>query len=241
MERNTQLAQFFKDNRISSEMSINERSFQIFGDEKFLASDEGRTLLRKNGLSQGFLKVYPTPEPFIFYCVANDSKNVLIIENKDTWYTMRRILKEGGNILGMDIGVLIYGEGRKIQSSLAYAKEADVREKFEGKNFYYFGDIDSSGLDILSKLKEKYPEFFIKPFEPGYRFLFRQRGKKRAKTVKPILFPRERMIGLLPFFSTEENEEIFRLCNGNFIIPQEALNCEYLKNGGTNGQTNTAL
>lgn len=240
-EQTIKLSNFIKNRRINSEMSVNERSFQIFGDEKFLASDEGKTLLRKSGLSYGFLKVYQTPEPFIFYCAENASKNVLIVENKDTWYTMRRVLKEGGNILGLDVSVLIYGEGRKIQSSLAYAKEAEVREKFEEKTFLYFGDIDSSGLDILVKLKSKYPEFFIKPFEDGYRFLYEKRAFKREKSVKSISFPRERMIGLFPFFSVSENEEIYRLCNENFIIPQEALNYEILKNGGENGQTNTSL
>ena len=40
-----QLADFIKSRRCTTPLSINERSFQIFGDEKFLNSAEGKTLL----------------------------------------------------------------------------------------------------------------------------------------------------------------------------------------------------
>ena len=102
----SQLMNFFKNGRPSTPLSINERSLQIFGNEKFLASPDCKKILNQYGLSMGLFNVYSTPEPFIYYTKHNDSKNALIVENKDTWYTMRKILMDTGKWI-MDNSKLI--------------------------------------------------------------------------------------------------------------------------------------
>ena len=44
---------FIKDGKPNIPLSINERSLQVFGDEKFLASGECKKFLNKHGISMG--------------------------------------------------------------------------------------------------------------------------------------------------------------------------------------------
>lgn len=231
MNREQQLTEYFKHKNNLYPLSINERSFQIFGDEKFLSSSEGKSLLNKYHISLLSLNVYNTPEPFIYYC-KQDSKSdkALIIENKDTWYTMRKILQDTGKICGIEFKALIYGEGRKIQNSFNYIKEEDTRDIHDVKTFYYFGDIDSTGLDIFYKIRKNYNEYTILPFEPGYRYLLSQEGFKRVKSVKDNYLDAVKLLNLFPFFTNAENQRILDICKGNMILPQEILNYEKLKN-----------
>lgn len=78
-------------------ISVNERSFQIFRDEKFLFSDRGRIFLKRIGRTLTELSCYMTTEPFFFIDyrskqVAENHPNkaytALIVENKDTFYSI---------------------------------------------------------------------------------------------------------------------------------------------------------
>lgn len=74
-------------------VSLNERSFQIWSREKFLQREKGRKILAHCGVELGQLYVYGTTEPLAYYaCTRRVPQNVLILENKDTFYSMRRYL-----------------------------------------------------------------------------------------------------------------------------------------------------
>ena len=74
-------------------VSLNERSFQIWSREKFLQREQGRKILAHCGVELGQLHVYGTTEPLAYYsCTRRVPQNVLILENKDTFYSMRRYL-----------------------------------------------------------------------------------------------------------------------------------------------------
>lgn len=78
-------------------VSLNERSFQIWGREKFLQREQGRRILAHCGVELGQLHVYGTTEPLAYYsCSRNVPQKVLILENKDTFYSMRRYLGREG-------------------------------------------------------------------------------------------------------------------------------------------------
>lgn len=214
------------------EISINERSFELFGDEKFLSSNSGKKLLNRHHLSLHHLKCYETPEPFLYYVNHNSINNdMLIIENKDTWFTFRKILMENKTILGYPFKYLVYGQGRKIQKSFSYMEENDCENLKDTENIYYFGDIDSSGIDIFYKLKNKYPKYFIRPFFPAYKFLIENENKKRLKTTKKIDLA---VYKLFDFRGLGEDEffDMLHICNENYIIPQEILNYEEVINYG---------
>lgn len=78
-------------------VSLNERSFQIWGREKFLQREQGRTILAHCGVGMEQLHVYNTAEPLAYYSASrNIPQNILILENKDTFYSMRKYLMEEG-------------------------------------------------------------------------------------------------------------------------------------------------
>lgn len=227
---NKQIMNFLKSGDKATPLSINERSLQIFGNEKFLASPDCRKILNQYGLSMGLFNVYGTPEPFIYYLNRSASHDALIIENKDTWYTMRKILQDTGRVCGFDFKALIYGEGRKIQSSFEYINADDTRDIHDVNCFYYFGDIDSSGIDILYKLTKSYPEHCILPFEPGYDYLFQKKHLGRTKDLKMPIPISIHEVRILDFLGDDAVNEIYTLCNHDYIIPQEFMNYSVLKN-----------
>ena len=82
--------------RLSYSESLNERSFEIWGREKFLSKEQGKKILKRCGLSQEDLNVYSTTEPLAYYSHTREvPQNLLILENKDTFYSMRRSMLEG--------------------------------------------------------------------------------------------------------------------------------------------------
>ena len=118
-----QLNQFmtFSKEKLHKQISINERSLQIWGKEKLLRDSSIATILKNLGITLKMLNVYNTPEPFFYYLHNETIPSILIIENKDTWFSVRKYLKETGKrVLGLSIGLLIYGEGKKIESSIEF-------------------------------------------------------------------------------------------------------------------------
>lgn len=151
------------------ECSINERSFEIFGDEKFLDL-KGRVILNNLKLGIEELKVYKTREPFFDYVDTKISNgNVLVVENKDTWYSLKKVFMKynGLNLYGTNFTVLIYGEGWKILRSFEFIEEKPYYHNIN--EIYYIGDLDFEGISIYQYLAEKYSIFSIKPLIPVYK------------------------------------------------------------------------
>jgi len=110
---------WFAQDLLEHPMSRKERSFSVWGREKLL--DEHLALVREvlkfSGLEENFLNYYDTPEPFFeYYHQRGELRAVLVIENKDTWFTFRKLMQASGknNISGTEVNVLLYGEGNKI-------------------------------------------------------------------------------------------------------------------------------
>ena len=112
------LSDFYKNEsekqKLKKAESVNERSFEIWGQEKFLSRGQGKRILNRCGLELSFFNIYETTEPLAYYSrTRNIPQNLLILENKDTFFSMRRHLLEGNEeILGIKIDTLIYGAGK---------------------------------------------------------------------------------------------------------------------------------
>jgi hypothetical protein len=225
---------------LSIPCSLNERSFQIFRDEKFLGSAVGRTFLQHVGLNLDKLACYQTFEPF-FYAQylrpKDDFANLLIIENKDTFFSLKKCLSEQRrSVAGIPFNFLVYGEGRKIVTSFAFYREV---QGLQGQlpievglqqpiiKAYYFGDLDPEGIDIYGQLQENFPEVEIKPFTYLYLQLLQhypERPKAREKDQK---LKSERLDRFLSFFLPPDVEEIKSLLAEKLYLPQEGLNYAY--------------
>ena len=155
--------------------SVKERSFEIFGQEKFLQSKEGVSLLKRSGLSLPDLSCYETPEPFFMEETAEEGA-VLILENKDPWFSLAGVMRgKYHSFLKEEIGVLLYGEGRKAASEnlTSFLTSMHLNER----KILYCGDIDAAGFHILMDVQKNNPSLSAEPFtalyermaEKGYR------------------------------------------------------------------------
>jgi len=209
-------------------MSINERSFDIWGEEKFLRKSP--TLLSNLGLNYDKLNVYNTPEPFFSETINIYTNNVLIIENKDTWFTLRKkLMEENRNILGLDIGLLIYGEGKKIISSIEYLNHKDF-SFLNNPTIYYWGDIDYEGINIIYSLSKKVD---LKLFTDAYsEMLKRIKDIKSLKDMSNDQIKTKDLEQFLSSFNESDRNKITEILENNKYIPQEILNYKILTEEG---------
>lgn len=218
------------DRPLSEEMSINERMYDIFRMEKLGTDSRLMSILKKLNIDFSDLNCYKTPEPFIYFSKQESGAHkILIIENKDTWYTMRKLMQEG---LG-PFDTLIYGEGKKIISSI---EEIEVHQKqyFRNKqsSYFYFGDLDDEGLNIFLMLKEKMNPMKIRLWEDGYRAMIKAASDplcwRKFKAQKSL--NRDQIFSILSFLSHEDLDGIVSKFSENLYLPQEILNHRVLKN-----------
>ncbi len=214
----------YHSDRFQFPMSINERSFDIWGEEKFLRKSS--SLLANLGLNYNKLNVYNTPEPFFSETISRTVNNVLIIENKDTWFTLKKLLmEENKTVLGLDVGLLIYGEGKKIVSSIEYLNHKDF-SFLNSPTIYYWGDIDFEGINIMFSLAKKVN---LKLFINAYSKMLREikdinklgnMSDEQVKTKDLELF--------LSLFSQSDKNKITEIFKNNRYVPQEILNYKVL-------------
>ena len=152
-------------------LTSNELSFKLFNDEKFFENPKskinlGLEILLNIKMNYEDFNSYRTQEPFFYFVKAiffqKDSREILIIENKDTYST----LKSKKICMGYDM--IIYGEGKKIISSFDLAVEYGINHN---DSINYFGDIDSEGFLIYKLFKEKFVNYNIKICCPFYSIL----------------------------------------------------------------------
>ena len=220
-----------------SKMSVNERSFQIFRDEKFLSSKQGKTFLKRIGFNYNDLKCYPTFEPFFYYeqVGADQEINLLIIENKDTFFTLKSLLQDNiSNWNGINFDLLIYGEGNKILKSIDYYYELEQYQQREA-NFYYFGDLDREGVSIWYRLQNR--QIKPEPFIYFYNKLIELYGTMPLRQSTSQSFNQEAVHNFLDYFDTDSSKKISEILESGKYIPQEGLSYQTLVKISNNNQS----
>ncbi|MBU3216017.1 DUF2220 domain-containing protein [Clostridium estertheticum] len=216
-------------NLLNTQVSANERSFQIWQREKFLNREGGKRILKNLNLSIEFLNIYDTTEPLSYYSYSKTSpQKILILENKDTFYSMRKHLIKGSNVIfGEEISTLIYGGGKNIYRTFedfdVCAEPYLINKKNE---ILYLGDLDYEGIIIYEGLYKIFKDAFnIKPFIKGYASMIDKFSNGN------IILPntkdgQNRNIGHV--FTMEFNDVyraiIMSILTSNKYIPQEILN-----------------
>lgn len=223
-----QLSNYISNQRelLNEPVSMNERSFEIWNREKFLQKEGGFRILKNLGLEPLDINIYDTTEPLSYYSHhKNIPQNVLILENKDTFYSMRRHLIKGNEkILGLPFGTLIYGKGKGIIKSFkdfTFCVEPYLSD--EKNQILYLGDLDYEGILIYEQLARVFMDRIpIKPFNEAYVYML--------KKAKNIVLPetkegQNKNIGncFLDTFNCNERAEILEILNNNKYIPQEIL------------------
>lgn len=213
--------------------SIEERSLELFYDEKFLTNRKERSkgkygILKRLKLSYEDLKMKKYGEMFIYWNRGTAKiRNIIILENHSTFFTYKRISETKGDILGFTPDALIYGEGKKIENSFLFLEEiADI----SNVEILYFGDVDSEGFGIYYRLKERYPNINIKLDYKSYNHLITicKRDYPLNGQVKNPQYLNYALEELEGYLDEKAIKKLNYIWNNNFRIPQELINYEYL-------------
>lgn len=227
-DRIQKLYHFLQSSEEREMVSVEERSLELFGHEKFLLDSdsfpEGVGFLTRIGVSEERLKMVHYGEPFVFWLKQGteikDIQRVLIVENLSFFHTSIKLLEK--NQLDYEPELIIYGEGTKIERSFSF-----FFKMFPPKNylFYYAGDIDASGYGILIRLIEKYPDYTIQPALKIYRKMLKcadQKNEQKSGQTKNSHY----RDSFLQWFTEEEQVQLMNLWQENKRIPQEVLTIE---------------
>ena len=209
--------------RNSGKLTLNEISYMVFKDEKALtqpekASVNGKRILSNLGLEINDISYVDTISPF-YYPISSDGDIVLVVENKDTCFSLLRLLTgRGSNIKGV-----LYGEGRAVIKIFKFLHVYSLGEK---DSFLYYGDIDQEGFDIARSLIEKYPEYSIKLSKALYHSLlcYEVRPLNNKRTID-----NSKAGDILTNLYYEDKLTIMSILESAGCIPQEALNHDDMK------------
>ncbi|MCI8503625.1 MAG: hypothetical protein HFH00_07345 [Dorea sp.] len=226
------LSDYLKKSRekLEYKVSVNERSFEIWSREKFLTKEQGKAVLKHCGIGEDFLNTYGTSEPLSYYSSTRRTpQNMVILENKDTFYSMRSHLLGGHErILGMPVGTLIYGAGKGILkrfSDFSVCVEPYMTEKENG--IYYFGDLDYEGIGIYERLASLFQEEWeIVPFVSAYERMLKKAEDGGLDGLPETKEQQNRKISgaFFQYFSEESSEKMRAVIESGRYIPQEILN-----------------
>lgn len=228
------LSRFLKDNcdELINRISKNERAYQIWNYEKKLDETCTKSVLEINDLLEK-LNFYNTPEPFFYYTPEknrNTEAIVLIIENKDTWYSMREIMRTLGEsfyICRKRIDGLLYGEGKKITRETALKEFHDTELKHKC-NFLYFGDLDYEGIKIFQSLKEKNKSYNIELFIELYELMLDLYPYEKLGKMSKNQHKSDNTHEFLSLFNNKYSDRIDKILSNGKYIPQEALRKDIL-------------
>ncbi|MGX6441815.1 Wadjet anti-phage system protein JetD domain-containing protein [Neobacillus sp. K501] len=227
-ERIQNLYTFLKSSQDRETVSIEERSLELFGHEKFLLDSdsfpEGKGFLARIGVSEEQLKIVTYGEPFVFWMKQGkeikDIQRVLIVENLSFFHTSIKLLEVSQ--LDYEPELIIYGEGTKIERSFSFFFRMFPAHNFL---FYYAGDLDAAGYGILTRLIEKYPDCCIQPALKIYRKMLEcidQKNDQKQGQTKNLKYRDT----FFQWFTEEEQKLLMLLWQENKRIPQEVLTIE---------------
>ncbi len=224
---------FLQSKEIKEWASVEERSLELFYDEKFLKNRKETAkgkygILKRLKLSYEDLKMKKYGEMFIYWNRGiQNIRNIIILENHSTFFTYKKVAENKGHILGFIPDALIYGEGKKIENSFSFLEEIANIDNVE---ILYFGDIDSEGFGIYYRLKERYSNVNIRLDHNAYSHLI-----SICNRYYPLDGQQKNPV-YLNYFLEEMKEhlddknisKLKYIWDNDFRIPQELINYEYL-------------
>jgi hypothetical protein len=203
-----------------NEVPAPERSVELVGDEKWITEGQGKELLERVALWEA-MKVIPVSDPLMFavnptVLATQQLYKHLIVENKTTYQALVDALSE------TQFCTLIYGSGNKIIRSIEqFERQLPIPNAIH--MFYYFGDIDRSGMFIWERLNEKQ---HVKPALPFYHACLNKPslvGKTNQRMDETAVE------AFLSFFSKEERTRIQSVIERGHYYPQEVLKTRELQ------------
>ncbi|UMZ74677.1 DUF2399 domain-containing protein [Natranaerofaba carboxydovora] len=222
------LNDFLKNDQASNKrITLNQRSYQIFKDEKFLQDkDRGKPyLLKLIKNPREKLNYYEENDPVYLFPLTsklNKLSSVLIVENKNVFRSLhedtdfRKTLIKDFSIYGLGCGY-----GRKITGNFDFIKEIPFIDKATTR-IYYIGDLDPEGISIAVYIIKEYPEYDIKPMTSLYeRMIKKEPDPPYLKEDQSC--SKEQLAYFLGFFDVDLRKKIRQVIEEGKYIPEEVL------------------
>lgn len=197
---------------------LRERSLELLGEEKALDTLVGTSLFGPRRLTLELLRTYRGTLPLHVTSVSAGDV-LLVVENSDTFDSLRRALSEAPG----RVGTLAWGAGAGFESSvLSVASwEPAVRE------IRYFGDLDAAGLRIpaaASRLARQAGLPAVRPATPLYTALLAV-GRPRGGQLS---LDAQRADELVEWLDPQHRHACRLLLTEGHRIAQEAVGLAYL-------------
>lgn len=212
-------------------ISRKERSFAIFRQEKLLDQSAFWTLLKRLGLDEAALAFYDTPEHCLcdYICARKEHLRLLICENKDIWYNLRRMMFERNRFVLWDTPLdgVIYGQGNHVTQKNLLTEYT----RFLGAaavEYLYWGDIDREGIGIFLRAREANPGLPISLFSAAYEEMLRlaEGGDLPDSDDRRGRMPD--LTAVQARLSPERFGQLQSILNRNLRLPQEIISFAYL-------------
>lgn len=166
------------------EISLNERSFDLFADEKLLQSS-GMRVLNNLGKTITDLHCVETVEPAAFYAGSTQpGQTVLFCENLDSYRSLQSLLERKERVLGVHIDSIVYGAGHRIERSISDLESGVQSFLLQPENtLLYWGDLDYEGLRIFQSLELRLKPHKLQMFLPAYQAML-EKGRNLDRLPK---------------------------------------------------------
>lgn len=195
-----------------------ERSLELFGEEKFLEPFLRGRLFEPGRLSLADLAASFAAPPIAFRRLS-DAPAALVVENSATFHTLADLLPRSHGT----VGVLAYGDGFTFIHGVASLRDAGRLEQI-----LYFGDLDTAGLHIpteAAKIARRFAQLpEIRPAEPLYRLML---AHGQPAPSKERCAP-SRATALAAWLPNDLRPDVARLLRDRWRIAQEAVGHELL-------------
>lgn len=218
-------------NKDTPYISVNERSYELFGYEKRLQGSKFEpSLLGRTKVGIESINCFNSYTPIQCYILPAFYKKkkrvILIVENLDTYWSFHRALNETSLYKKLDM--LVYGGGNKTTGNFKFHRHYGITEK---DTIYYFGDIDPEGFNIYSRVKKANESLNIKLAKGLYSYAIEIAEKKNIKDIyngNQTAISEWQLDNILSEFNADIKIKIKEIIFCGKYIPQEAINYRLL-------------
>ena len=214
-------------------LSLNERSYEIFKNEKAIKNLDKKTrvqnVLYRIKANQSIFRYVDNGTPLLSFVYPNfyikKSRKILIIENLDTYWSMHRALSS----VVHNIDMLVFGQGYSVTKNLKGCLLYDINSE---DRISYYGDLDLEGVNIFLKLKASYSDYNIEPDVEFYRLMLdiaKKNGVENSESNEQIMLNKEELAPFLIYFDDKDEQDfITEILLNRKYMPQEAVNYSIL-------------
>ncbi|MFJ2627667.1 hypothetical protein ACIO6T_30775 [Streptomyces sp. NPDC087532] len=195
-----------------------ERSYQLYGDEKYLHGIERHRLVTRNVLDiTDHLRARPAPAPLAMYELG-PAPWLLIVENSAAFTSLRQILASWPD--RGQVGWLGYGAGDQLVASLPTAADSFRERDHAAAHLLLYADLDLDGLECARQADARGREAGLPALVPAVG-LYQALLVRSTRQVSPA--PAERVREAVPWLPADMATPVGDLLISGKVLRQEAL------------------